>query len=334
MNTSSKLIIITIAALLFAAPLRADGDTDCEADLQQCIEIANNPPFSGKWRDARISNCQHLYERCLRLRIGATGDQPVKSDQPDEQQQQNREPAQSQNAAMEQAAPQQATREALDESQATIQGIRQRQAAIGQALAARKRRASSGIGEKSTGNAESSRSIRRDDDTRITSDGRINAAIASDQLSASSGLPCTEYVANVVEMSGIDVNEKLPGKNYTIMDAINMNDKVLPGAAGDLDYLNNLVRSDPRQSGDEHPTKGVVYALTAANKGVEIDLSSGLSDLKRGDLVQYWYLEGNRRRGHAAVVIEPEGDDGKVTLRGSQKGVEGEFRTTLRWAHF
>jgi hypothetical protein len=177
-------------------------------------------------------------------------------------------------------------------------------------------------------------SIRRNDDTRITSDGRINAASASDQLSASSGLPCTEYVANVVAMSGIDVNEKLPGRNYTIKDAINMNDKVLPGAAGDLEYLNDLVRSDPRRSGDEHPTKGVVYALTAANKGVEIDLSSGVSALQRGDLVQYWYLEGNKRRGHAAVVMEPEGDDGKVTLRGSQKGVEGEFRTTLHWAHF
>ena len=50
--------------------------------------------------------------------------------------------------------------------------------------------------------------------------------------------------------------------------------------------------------------------------------------------MQYWYQDKGKRLGHAAVVTEPVAADGKVSLRGSQKGVEKTFKTTLNAADF
>jgi hypothetical protein len=100
--------------------------------------------------------------------------------------------------------------------------------------------------------------------------------------------------------------------------------------------LDSMVRARPiwPYDGRFNPTKGVVNALVAAKAGVEIDLMGprGISSLQRGDFVQYWYVKDGKRLGHAAVVVEPVGPDHKVTLKGSQEGVEGRFRTTLQGA--
>jgi len=338
-------------------------------------------------RQGWVNNCQNAYSNCKEWadferrqkrglpNVEAIGEKP--DDEQPAQQQQDREPAQSRNPAMEQAARQRAAREAAvrqqaameqaardqatnevsAESQATIQEIRRRQAALAQALAARKRKreGDASIGERqdnSDAQNNTSQSIRRNDDTRITSDGRINAASASDQLLTSSGLKCTEYVAKVVAMSGVEINQEIPNEEYTIKDAININQKVLPTVyfgdsrrrtraeqSGDANnVLNDRVLNEGLYPADH--TKGVVYALVAANKGKEIDIMGGgsIRDLQRGDFVQYWWLtKGGVRMGHAAVVVEPIGADGKVTLRGSQKGEEYTFRTTLsaadrKWA--
>src|SRR4051812_13358293 len=45
----------------------------------------------------------------------------------------------------------------------------------------------------------------RYDDTRISSDARINAATASETTWTPQGLPCTEYVTEVLKDAGFDV---------------------------------------------------------------------------------------------------------------------------------
>ncbi len=191
------------------------------------------------------------------------------------------------------------------------------------------------LGEKSTTSDESSRSIGRNDDTRVTSQGRINAANASDQLLTTSGLPCTEYVANVVAASGIDINQQIPNRNYTIKDAININQKVLKVSTNE--ELDKRVLDDywaDPGAGVDRPTKGVVNALVAAKAGKEINMRDGPFYLQKGDLLQYWFLKDGQRLGHAAVVIEPFGGNGKITLGGSQNGIEKTFPTTLKSAQF
>ena len=167
----------------------------------------------------------------------------------------------------------------------------------------------------------------RNEDTRISPSGRINSASAAEQLLTSSGLPCTEYTASVVGASGINTRAKLPGKNYTIRDAINMNSKVLPEVETN-DDLDGLVRDEDRR------TKGVVNALVATGNGKEIDISEDVSTLRRGDIVQYWYVKNGKRMGHTAVVTAAEDADGKLTMKGSQQGSEETFKTTLKGSDY
>lgn len=191
----------------------------------------------------------------------------------------------------------------------------------------RKNNTSTGVGELNSRNNRGAMTIDRNDDTRVRQ-GPINAAKASDRLLTSSGLPCTKYVANVLDASGIvNTKQQLPGKTYSVEDAINMNKKVLPEATSN-EGLDHLVRDYDQR------TKGVVHALAEANAGYEIDIINNLNSLKKGDFVQYWYQDEGKRLGHAAVVTESVGADGKVSLRGSQKGVEKTFRTTLNGADF
>ena len=136
------------------------------------------------------------------------------------------------------------------------------------------RNMSAGVGELNSRNNSGAVTIDRNDDTRVRR-GPINAAKASDRLLTSSGLPCTKYVANVVDASGIvNTKQKLPGKTYSVEDAINMNKNVLPEATSN-EQLDHLVRDYDQR------TKGVVHALAEANVGYEIDIINDLNARKK-----------------------------------------------------
>jgi hypothetical protein len=75
------------------------------------------------------------------------------------------------------------------------------------------------------------------------------------------------------------------------------------------------------------PKRGVVSALVSTNQGAEV---ASKGEIKRGDIVQYWYLgeDGTTLLGHTAVAVSDwDGGQKKVKLKGSQKNKVGEIES-------
>ncbi len=154
--------------------------------------------------------------------------------------------------------------------------------------------------------------------------GKADLAALAEAGPVVHGLPCTEYVAGKLAAAGYELKTELPtpaGGKASVRDVININPRAL--AVKDNADLDRLVRA-----GNEM-TKGVVAALVLSGQGREIKIAGSLASLRRGDVVQYWYVENGARRGHTAIVTARCDADGMITLRGSQNGKEGGFKTAL-----